>query len=114
MFACRDLDSRFTAREAAAVKEWRENSTQPIHSMRDHPHHGVGMVGASWGTDLTRKVNATNTQLSPNMHLRKARLIWKLAWRYMKKDKMIHARRNRWGPDQNLLTKYVFHFQEFI
>ena len=32
----RDLDSRFTAREAAAVREWL-SSDKTLHAMRDHP-----------------------------------------------------------------------------
>ena len=98
VLACRDLDSTFSAREAAAVKEWREASNQPIHSMRDHPGHGIGMVGASWSTDLTRKVNGTRFT---------ARTAWKWAWNHMKKDISVHARRNRWGPDQHILSKWV-------
>ena len=99
VLACRDLDSQFSAREAAAIKEWRENSTQAIHSMRDHPGHGIGMVGASWSTDLTRKLNGVRFS---------SRTAWQWAWKHMKKDKKLHARRNRWGPDQDLLAKWVF------
>ena len=83
----RDLDSRFSAREAAAIKEWRENSTLPIHSMRDHPGHGIGMVGASWGTDLTRNISDAKGNIFS------ARKAWKWAWKHMLKDKKIHARR---------------------
>jgi len=48
VYVSRDLDSTMTSREAEAVKEWM-NSGKGIHSMRDHPWHGVEMVGASWG-----------------------------------------------------------------
>ena len=99
VFACRDLDSQFSAREAAAVREWREHSNLTIHSMRDHPGHGVGMVGASWGTDLTRKM------VDANKKTFLARTAWKWSWKHMLKDKKIHARRNRWGPDQDILAK---------
>ena len=67
--------------------------------MRDHPSHGVGMVGASWSTDLTRKVNGSRFS---------ARTAWKAAWKCMKKDKKIHARRGRWGPDQDILSRWVY------
>ena len=56
----RDLDSRINAREAAAVKEWREDSDLPIHSMRDNPGHGIGLVGASWGADMKRTITGKN------------------------------------------------------
>ena len=96
---CRDLDSRFSAREASAVKEWRENSSFPIHTMRDHPGHGVGMVGSLWGTDLTRDM------LDSKGTKHKARRAWQWAWKHMLKDKKVHARRDRWGPDQDIIAK---------
>lgn len=37
-FISRDCDSRFSAREAAAVKEW-EDSGFLCHTMKDHPYH---------------------------------------------------------------------------
>ena len=99
VFASRDLDSRISAREVAAVSEWQENSTEPIHSMRDHPQVGIGLVGASWGTDLTRNVSdSKGNKIS-------ARRAWKIAWKYMLKDKEIYAKRNRWGPDQDILRR---------
>ena len=33
----RDLDSRVSAREAAAVEEWIESEVASFHNMRDHP-----------------------------------------------------------------------------
>ena len=99
----RDLDSRFSARELAAVKEWRENSSLPIHSMRDSPGHGIGMVGGLWGTDLTRYMQDSNGE----QHT--ARRAWQWSWKHMLKDKKIHARRNRWGPDQDILSRYIYH-----
>ena len=93
----RDLDSRFTAREVSAVKEWRENSSLPVHSMRDHPGHGTGLLAGLWGTDLTRDMfDSTGTK-------HKARRAWKWTWKHMLKDKHIHARRNRYGSDQSIL-----------
>ena len=95
----RDLDSRISAREAAAVNEWRDKSNQSIHSMRDNPGHGVGLVGASWGTDLTRNVTGSKGNLIL------ARRAWKIAWKHMLKDKKINARRHRWGPDQDIIAR---------
>ena len=42
----RDLDSRITARESAAVGEWI-SSNKSFHVMRDHPDHGTFMLGES-------------------------------------------------------------------
>ena len=96
IFASRDLDSRINDREVAAVKEWMENSTQPIHVMRDHPQHTIGMLGAAWDTDLTRK---------------KSRLRWKQAWSRMLKDPLAYAARNKHGSDQTLLDRYQNNLQ---
>ena len=97
VFVSRDLDSQFSSREVAAVKEWMDDSNLTLHSMRDHPGHGVGMTGAMWGTNLTRKVSPFKGKKVS------ARSVWKYTWKKMLKDKKIHARRYRWGPDQELL-----------
>ncbi len=44
MYVCRDLDSRFSDREAAAVAEWLA-SDEAIHAMRDHPLHQTPLLG---------------------------------------------------------------------
>jgi len=44
IYACRDLDSRLSVREQAAVKKWLE-SDAILHSMRDHPAHLAPLVG---------------------------------------------------------------------
>jgi hypothetical protein len=90
VFSSRDLDSRLNARELSAVKEWIENSTQPIHVMRDHPQHTIGMLGAAWDADLNRK---------------NSREYWKEAWEKMMKDPLIYAAREKHGSDQFLLQR---------
>jgi hypothetical protein len=44
----RDSDSRITARELAAVEEWIA-SGKSLHIMRDHPYHGIEILGGMWG-----------------------------------------------------------------
>jgi hypothetical protein len=44
----RDTDCRFCAREVAAINEWVDSGEQ-FHIMRDHPYHGVPMLGGMWG-----------------------------------------------------------------
>ena len=44
----RDTDSRLSSREAAAVEAWL-TSGKSFHIMRDHPAHGVPMLGGMWG-----------------------------------------------------------------
>ena len=53
LYVCRDLDSRFSAREQSAVSEWLD-SGQPIHAMRDHPAHNTPLLGAAWGARLSQ------------------------------------------------------------
>lgn len=44
----RDADSRLSLREKAAVDEWIF-SEKGFHIMRDHPWHGVPILGGMWG-----------------------------------------------------------------
>jgi hypothetical protein len=43
----RDLDSLASPREALAVHEFLQDDESQVHVMRDHPHHGVNMLGKS-------------------------------------------------------------------
>ena len=52
MTAVRDLDSRLTGREAAAVTDWLENTDRPFHIMRDNPNHGTEILGGMWGARM--------------------------------------------------------------
>jgi hypothetical protein len=53
----RDLDSALTPRERVAVDAWLA-SNKSFHAMRDHPMHGVPMLGGMWGfrPSLDRKL----------------------------------------------------------
>jgi len=44
----RDCDSRLWHREKLAVDEWLASGKQ-FHIMRDHPYHGVPILGGMWG-----------------------------------------------------------------
>ena len=47
-FCCRDIDSRLSSREHAAVSAWRR-SGRKFHVMRDHPSHSrFSMSGGLW------------------------------------------------------------------
>ena len=61
--------------------------------MRDNPSHNIGLLGASWGTDLTKQ---------------NARARWKKSWDKMLADPQAFADRGRKGPDQMILRKYVW------
>ena len=45
---CRDLDSRISQRELAAVEDWR-GSNQTYHIMRDNRYHVASIVGCCFG-----------------------------------------------------------------
>jgi hypothetical protein len=47
-FICRDTDSRLSPREVLAVNDWIEKDTD-LHVMRDHPYHGIEILGGMWG-----------------------------------------------------------------
>jgi len=47
-YLVRDVDSRLTEREREAVAQW-ERSGKLFHVMRDHPYHGMPIMGGTWG-----------------------------------------------------------------
>jgi hypothetical protein len=55
-FIVRDTDSRLNMREKEAVDEWI-NSKLSLHIMRDHPQHGVLILGGTWGLKNDYKFN---------------------------------------------------------
>lgn len=44
----RDVDSRPSDREKAAVTEWVCQNDYPYHMMRDHPYHGRHLMSGMW------------------------------------------------------------------
>ena len=92
MFCCRDLDSKITRRESAAVSEFVQSGAG-IHSMRDNPYHDNPMMGGSWGSNL----EAANI-----------REMWKSSWRKIMNDKLAFSSRKTKGPDQTLLTRHIW------
>ena len=88
----RDLDSRFSLREVAAVTEWL-NSNLSFHVMRDHPDQGIPMLGSMWGWKEIGK---------------EGRKKWRRTWKEGLRDELLWASRNEWGPDQNFLRRYVW------
>jgi len=78
----RDCDSRITAREVAAVKQWL-GSNAMFHIMRDHPHHATEILGGMWGVRAPLLSNMSN-----------------LIREYVKGD--------FWQVDQNFLREVVY------
>ena len=87
----RDLDSRLTDREVAAVTQWLDDPLQlPFHVMRDHPQHGTEILGGMWGARMDTGHREQFREVMGEL-LEGAR---GLSWRK--------------GLDQSLLTKYVW------
>ena len=100
IYLCRDLDSRPSQREVAAVREWLRSGLA-IHSMRDHPAHNTPLLGASWGARLDTE--------EPNVRHK-----WARAWTKILGDKLAWAARGEKGPDQTVLQRHVWPWARFI
>ncbi len=59
----RDADSRIDEREAKAVSDWIE-SDKSLHIIRDHPCHGLKMMGGMWGCKAEKLRNIKNLILA--------------------------------------------------
>jgi len=88
----RDLDSRVTEREVAAVNEWLE-SNKTLHSMRDHPWHTVPIMGGGWGSKLDTDSSRRN---------------WDQSWKSILSDSLARSGATDKGADQTLLTRHVW------
>ena len=70
LMVSRDLDSRLTAREQAAVEEWLTTGLA-FHVMRDNPQHGTEILGGMWGarmdSGLRTKLAVAMTELLDNV-----------------------------------------------
>lgn len=85
----RDLDSRFSDREYAAVQDWLK-SDKVFHVMRDHPLHDFSIFGGLWGSKLFNE---------------KIRSKWWKAWENGQNEKYMFAQQKEIGPDQTFLDE---------
>ena len=78
----RDTDSRLSEREKIAVDEWLE-SDKDFHIIRDHPAHGIEILGGMWGVrnGLLKNIRELIGQWTPQ---------------------------NRWQTDQEFLKAIVY------
>jgi hypothetical protein len=94
----RDTDSRPSAREAAAVKEWL-SSGKAFHSLGDHPHHHLPLGGGLWGVDRTKITDPQALHLL--FHIEAAIVKSRLATKPYKRE-------TSYGADQTFLTRYIW------
>ena len=97
IFISRDIDSRLSLRESAAVEEW-ENSSMPFHVMRDHPSHtNFHISGGMWGFQrVNSEVHVGISKLiqemqNPNEYLQDMNMLNQFIWPIMQKHGvMVH------------------------
>jgi len=107
----RDADSRYSAREQAAVDEWIESNAD-FHVMRDHPAHGVPMLGGMWGCRPARVAErfqaallAWASGMAPGNHRRGAyfdqdqRFLRHAVWPWARESCVAHDDAGRYGGD---------------
>ena len=87
----RDSDSRFSGREADAVKFWIK-SGKKFHIMRDHPWHNMPIMGGMWGM---RKL-AYNFEIKP------------LVRKYLSSLARASDGRFKYGVDQEFLQNCIY------
>ena len=97
IFISRDLDSRITAREVAAVTEWLQ-SGKPLHSMRDHPRDDVPLMAGMWGARRSEELREK----------------WLQSWQNILKDPESRAKREMKGPDQALQARWIWPWGKFM
>merc|ERR1712235_60263 len=97
IYLSRDLDTRFSEREVAAVTEWMR-SGKSIHSMRDSPGHDKPLHGGLWGARL---ISAADRQE------------WKNIWSEIFQDKITYTSREGYAADQDVLRDYVWPWAKY-
>lgn len=89
-FHSRDLDSRISAREVAAVRDW-QYSGKHFHVMRDNPAHTSRMLGGMFGVLITEDYFSTSSMIWNKIYLQSKGQPW------------------RKGYDQTLLQMCAWH-----
>jgi hypothetical protein len=95
----RDADSRITAREARAVKEWVDSGCT-LHIMRDHPYHNYKLLGGMFGLRSSEMTRAMSTTLrSSNMtYGEDIRVLETHVYATFSEDACVHASFHKFEP----------------
>jgi FkbM family methyltransferase len=79
-FCARDIDSRLSKREAAAVEEWVQSGKQ-FHVMRDHPSHSkYAMSGGMWCSTTIPNIEKLLTDVRNQAYLQDMNFLNKVIW----------------------------------
>ncbi|XP_047479822.1 uncharacterized protein LOC125032608 isoform X2 [Penaeus chinensis] len=93
-FFVRDTDSLLLERGAAAVREWMSGN-KSFHLLRDHPYHGIPVMGGLWGARWDLKTHNVSEFRKNLTGVRSA---------------MIKAAKGKFkkGVDQHILMKVLY------
>lgn len=78
----RDTDSRLSLREKLAVQDWIDSGCD-LHVIRDHPYHGVPIVGGMWGIrgGRLKGIAKAMEEFSPTVDKgQDQQFLWKWVW----------------------------------
>jgi hypothetical protein len=89
-FCARDIDSRLSKREAAAVEEWVQSGKQ-FHVMRDHPSHSnYPMSGGMWCSATIPNMEEMLTDVKNQAYLQDMNFLNKVIWPMAQKSLLQH------------------------
>eukprot|EP00957_Ditylum_brightwellii_P077912 5921791-Ditylum_brightwellii.AAC.1 len=89
-FCARDIDSRLSKRESAAVEEWVQSGKQ-FHVMRDHPcHSNYTISGGMWCSTTIPNMEALLTGVKSQAYLQDMNFLDKVIWPMAQKSLLQH------------------------
>jgi hypothetical protein len=89
-FCSRDIDSRLSKREAAAVEEWIRSGKE-FHVMRDHPSHSLyQMSGGMWCSKTIPNMSELLTNIKNQAYLQDMNFLNKVIWPIAQKSILQH------------------------
>tara|TARA_B110000285_G_scaffold235601_1_gene318529 strand:- start:27833 stop:35488 length:7656 start_codon:yes stop_codon:yes gene_type:complete len=89
-FCARDIDSRLSKREAAAVEDWVQSGKQ-FHVMRDHPSHSnYPMSGGMWCSTTIPNIQKLLIDVKNHAYLQDMNFLNKVIWPMAQKSLLQH------------------------
>ena len=88
-------NSRFSARESAAVSEWL-SSDLPFHIMRDHNYHNSRILAGMWGAKLG---NGTRERYGDMVRIMLQEVVFSYVYFYSNKSECIRLQEKNRSMD---------------